>query len=130
MSDQFEQGVEVLRQQIDAKIASYFSSCVHCGLCAEACLFYTETHDPRYTPIYKLEPMKKIVCSLREHEELLMNWFRAKGEISAGVVEGFNNKAKLTTRKAYGFRTANGIETALYHQLGALPEPNFTHKFC
>jgi transposase len=33
-----------------------------------------------------------------------MNWFRARGEISAGAVEGLNNKAKLTTRKAYGFR--------------------------
>ncbi|MEW8328992.1 MAG: (Fe-S)-binding protein, partial [Candidatus Thiodiazotropha sp.] len=60
MIEQFEQGVEVLRQQIDARISSYFSSCVHCGLCAEACLFYTETHDPRYTPIYKLEPMRKL----------------------------------------------------------------------
>ncbi|PVV21896.1 MAG: heterodisulfide reductase [gamma proteobacterium symbiont of Ctena orbiculata] len=60
MSEQFEQGVEALRLQIDSRISSYFSSCVHCGLCAEACLFYTETHDPRYTPIYKLEPMKKL----------------------------------------------------------------------
>jgi Fe-S oxidoreductase len=56
----FERGVEVLRGQIDAKVASYFSSCVHCGLCAEACLFYTETGDPRYTPIYKVEPMRRL----------------------------------------------------------------------
>jgi Fe-S oxidoreductase len=60
MSDPFDLGVEALREQIDAKVASYFSSCVHCGLCAEACLFYTETGNPRYTPIYKLEPMKKL----------------------------------------------------------------------
>jgi len=60
MSEAFDHGVEVMGQQIDARIASYFSSCVHCGLCAEACLFYTETGDPRYTPIHKLEPMKKL----------------------------------------------------------------------
>lgn len=60
MSQTFEQGIEVLEQQIDSKIASYFSSCVHCGICAEACLFYTETGDPRYTPIYKLEPMRRL----------------------------------------------------------------------
>jgi Fe-S oxidoreductase len=53
-------GTAVLKQQIDRSIASYFSSCVHCGMCAEACLFYTETKDPRYTPIYKLEPLKKV----------------------------------------------------------------------
>jgi Fe-S oxidoreductase len=33
---------------------------VHCGICAEACLFFTETNDPRYTPIYKTEPIRKL----------------------------------------------------------------------
>ncbi|MDD3447410.1 MAG: (Fe-S)-binding protein [Gammaproteobacteria bacterium] len=60
MSERFEQGVAALRRLMDARIVSYFSSCVHCGLCAEACLFYTETGDPKYTPIYKLEPMRKM----------------------------------------------------------------------
>jgi transposase len=77
----------------------------------------------------RLGPMKKEAQSLRAHEDLLMNWFHAKGEISAGIVEGLNNKAKLTMRKAYGFRTYGAIETALYHQLGRLPEPEFTHRF-
>lgn len=78
----------------------------------------------------RLEPMKKIARSLREHEELLLNWFRAKGEISAGIVEGFNNKAKLTMRKSFGFRSEEAIKMALYHSLGALPEPESTHRFC
>jgi transposase len=44
-------------------------------------------------------------------------------------VEGFNTKAKLTTRKAYGFRTYRAAEIALYHALGALPVPKTTHEF-
>ena len=44
----FEKGVETLKAQIDARVLSYLSSCVHCGVCADACLFYTETGDPRY----------------------------------------------------------------------------------
>jgi transposase len=78
----------------------------------------------------KIEPMKKIARSLREHRDLILNWFRAKGTVSAGSVEGLNTKAKLTIRKAYGFRTYHAIEIALYHTLGNLPEPNFTHEFC
>ena len=78
----------------------------------------------------KIEPMKKVARMLRSHRELLLNWFRAKKQISAGVVEGFNNKAKLTTRKAYGFRTFRATEVALYHALGALPEPEAIHRFC
>lgn len=77
----------------------------------------------------QLEPLKRVARSLRTHRPLLLNWFRAKGAISSGVVEGFNNKAKLTLRKAYGFRTYHAIKTALYHQLGDLPQPNFTHEF-
>jgi len=67
---------------------------------------------------------------LRKHRALLLNWFRAKGQISAGAVEGLNLKVKLTTRKAFGFRTYRAIEIALYHTLGALPEPPTTHRFC
>ena len=77
----------------------------------------------------KIEPMKKVAKTLRRHRELILNWFRAEGAISAGIVEGLNNKAKLTMRKAYGFRTVKAIEIALYHQLGDLPEPDFTHEF-
>jgi len=77
----------------------------------------------------RLEPLKRVARMLREHRMLILNWFRARGAISAGVVEGFNNKAKLTTKKAYGFRTYEAIEIALFHQLGNLPEPEFTHRF-
>jgi len=58
-----------------------------------------------------------------------MNWFEAKGQFSSGIVEGFNNKAKLTMRKSYGFKTFKAIEIALYHALGDLPEPQSTHRF-
>ena len=60
MQRSLDKGISVLKEVIDAPIASYFSSCVHCGLCAEACLFYTETGDPKYTPIHKLEPLRRV----------------------------------------------------------------------
>jgi Fe-S oxidoreductase len=39
--------------------AAYLESCIHCGNCAEACHFYLATRDPKYTPIWKLEPFKQ-----------------------------------------------------------------------
>jgi len=77
----------------------------------------------------RLEPMKGVAKMLRRHRELILNWFRAKKEFSAGVVEGLNNKAKLTTKQAYGFHTFKCLQIALYHTLGDLPEPDFTHRF-
>jgi transposase len=78
----------------------------------------------------RIEPMKKVAKTLRRHRHLILNWFRAKGTISAAAVEGFNNKAKLTTRKAFGYRTFEAMEVALFHTLGDLPEPPMTHRFC
>ena len=76
----------------------------------------------------KLDSMKKVAKMLRKHRELLLNWFKAKGELSSGVVEGLNNKAKVTMRKSYGFKNPEILEMALLHGLGKLPEPKLTHK--
>jgi transposase len=78
----------------------------------------------------RLEPMKKIARSIRKHRPLILNWFRARGQVSAGAVEGLNNKVKLVTRKSYGFRTAKVAKLALLHNLGQLPQPKRTHRFC
>src|SRR6202040_447472 len=83
----------------------------------------------RQTMRSRIEPMKKIARSLRNHRELILNYFRAQKLLSSGVVEGLNNKAKVTMRKSYGFRTFRCLELALYHSLGKLPEPEPTHDF-
>jgi transposase len=78
----------------------------------------------------RVEPMKTFARTLRAHRYELQNWFIARGAFAAGATEGFNNKARITTRKAYGFRTYKHAEIALYHALGALPEPPWlTHRF-
>ena len=78
----------------------------------------------------KIEPMKKEARTIRKHKGLILNYFTAKKAFSSGIVEGLNNKVKLTMRKSYGFRTFKAIEIALYHNLGRLPEPPLiTHRF-
>jgi transposase len=77
----------------------------------------------------RIEPMKKIARSLRRRRELILNYFHAQKLLSSGVVEGLNNKAKVTMRRSYGFRTFRALELALYHTLGKLPEPESTHEF-
>ena len=77
----------------------------------------------------KIEPMKKVARMLRRHKPLFMNWFKAKGHFPSGIVEGFNNKVKLTVRKSYGFRTFYATEITLFHALGALPVSKTTHEF-
>jgi len=114
---------------------------VKCYLLKESFQVFWTYVSPYYAYLYlnwwcstvmrtKIEPMKKVARMLRAHEPLILNWFRAKGTISSAAVEGLNNKAKLTARKAYGYRSAEVQEIALYHALGKLPEPEDTHRFC
>jgi len=78
----------------------------------------------------RIKPMQTLAKTLESHAEQLFNWFEAKGEISAGAVEGMNLKVKLTTRRSYGLRSKNTVKYALYHNLGHLPEPESAHRFC
>jgi transposase len=76
----------------------------------------------------KIDSLKRVAGTFRKHRELMLNWFRSRG-LSAGAVEGLNNKAKVTIRKSYGFRSFRITELALYHSLADLPQPEFAHRF-
>jgi transposase len=78
----------------------------------------------------QLKPIKKFVRTVRRHQELMMNWFKAKKAYSSGVVEGLNRKINLVTRRAYGYKSFDVLKIALFHTMGGLPEPEMTHRFC
>jgi len=63
--------------------ALHMESCVHCGLCAQACHFHIATGDPKYTPILKLEPFRR--AYLREASPLAP-LIRALGLVSKPTV--------------------------------------------
>ena len=77
----------------------------------------------------KIDPMKDVAKMLRRHEQLILNWFRARKQINNGITEGFNLNVKLAMRKARGFRSFDVAEAAFFHQLGNLPKPSFDHQF-
>lgn len=76
----------------------------------------------------KIEPIKKQARSIRKHKQLILNWFRAKKQFNSGIVEGLNGSAKLTLRKARGFKSDEVMQIALFHQLGRLPEPPVRYR--
>ena len=78
----------------------------------------------------RIEPMKKVARMLRKHEDLLMNYFRAKRQYTSAMVEGMNHKARVSLARSYGHRSFEVLKLVLYHNLGELPEPPCPHKFC
>ena len=69
---------------IDAQVASYLETCVHCGECASACHFYLTTGDPKYTPTHKLKPMHK---AYKRHKAPFSGLMRTLGLAPAEVTE-------------------------------------------
>jgi transposase len=59
-----------------------------------------------------------------------MNYFKTGKAYSSGIVEGLYRKINLGIRRAYGYRSFGLLKTSLFHTLGELPEPEFTHRFC
>jgi transposase len=82
--------------------------------------FWWATHS-------RLNPMRDFAWMLRRRQDDLMNYFRMP--IHNGTVEGLNNKAKVISHKAYGFRTAKTYIRNLYHCMAELPMPKTVHTF-
>jgi transposase len=72
----------------------------------------------------KIGPMKRVARMLRGHRPLILNWFRAKAQLSSGVVEGLQCQGQTHYQKGLRGRKLHCIITP-----GALPEPKFTHRF-
>jgi len=51
---------------------------------------------------------------LRRHENLLLNYFRAKRQYSNAVVEGLNHKARVSIARSFGHRSFEILQLALY----------------
>lgn len=77
----------------------------------------------------RIVPMRKFAETIQRHESLLLNWIQARDEIMTGAVEGLNNKCRVVTRRAYGYRSFTVLEVMLYHTLAKLPMPELTHEY-
>ena len=75
----------------------------------------------------KIKPMEEVAKLLRRHETNIVTYFDMP--ISNGIVEGLNNKAKVISHRAYGFRTAKNFIINLYHYIGDLPMPTTLYRF-
>ena len=85
---------------------------------------------PRRAMRSRIAPMKKVARMLRKHEDLLLNYFRAKRQYTNAMVEGLNHKARVSLARSFGHRSFVVLKLVLYHNLGDLPEPPCSHKFC
>lgn len=52
--EDLEKALQVFKEKIDHRYAAYLNSCVHCGLCSDACHYYLTHNDIQSIPAYKM----------------------------------------------------------------------------
>jgi transposase len=82
--------------------------------------FWWATHS-------RLKPMRDFAWLVRRHEENILTYFDQP--INNGTVEGLNNKAKVISHRAYGFRSPQNYIRNLYLCMAGLPMPKLVHTF-
>jgi Fe-S oxidoreductase len=58
--DKRKRALEILSNEDNGKLLTWLNSCVHCGLCADSCIFYLMDNDPRYIPAQKVDIVASI----------------------------------------------------------------------
>ncbi len=58
--NQIENGLSILTKNTDSKLITHLNSCVHCGLCAESCIYYLATGEDKYIPARKVDLVSSI----------------------------------------------------------------------
>lgn len=61
--EKINKALKVISEPQDSKLITFLNSCVHCGLCAESCLYYLATKDEKYIPANKVD----IISSIYRH---------------------------------------------------------------
>jgi Fe-S oxidoreductase len=74
-------------QGYGALAALSLESCIHCGMCADACHFYIATEDPQYTPIWKAEPFKQAYKREASAFAPFFRWFGLKRKVTADQLD-------------------------------------------
>jgi transposase len=67
----------------------------------------------------RLTPFKDLARLIRKHLEGILAWTTIR--VTNGALEGMNNKVKLVSHRAFGFRNVEHYKMAIYHCCANLP---------
>ena len=111
---------KVLKGESGARLKAYIETCIHCGLCSEACHYYLSyDKDPRYSPVGKIK-------------QTLWEMVKKKGKVDAEFIKRASEIAstECNTCKRCAMYCPFGIDIAymiltvrrICHLLGVTPQ--------
>ncbi|MDE2236119.1 MAG: (Fe-S)-binding protein [Gammaproteobacteria bacterium] len=86
-----ERAMQSFALEYGSLTAFRLESCIHCGICADACHYYIATEDPQYTPILKVEPFKQAYKRESGPYAVFFKLFGLKRRVSADELENWQH---------------------------------------
>ncbi|MDY0015532.1 MAG: (Fe-S)-binding protein [Bacteroidales bacterium] len=53
--EQIDKALKILKMRTDSKLVTHLNACVHCGLCADSCMYYKSMQEDKFIPARKVE---------------------------------------------------------------------------
>ena len=85
--EQKTKALEVFENTGDSKLLTHLNSCVHCGLCADSCLYYRVYRDPCYVPAKKVDMVSAVYRRYHTLSGKVVPWLTGARELDDGTVQ-------------------------------------------
>ncbi len=79
-------GLEVLGRNGSSRLLTHLNSCVHCGLCAESCVYYLAFKEAKYIPAKKVDLVASIYRRYHTLTGKTMPWLTGARELDEETV--------------------------------------------
>jgi Fe-S oxidoreductase len=81
-----QKGLKVFSSNGGSKLLSHLNSCVHCGLCAESCIYYMAYKDERYIPAKKVDIVASIYRRYHTLTGKTIPWLTGARDLNEGTI--------------------------------------------
>jgi Fe-S oxidoreductase len=85
--DKLKKGLQVLKRDVGSKLLTHVNSCVHCGLCAESCIYYRLKPDEHFVPAKKVDMLSSIYRRYNTFGGKLVPWLTKAKKIEDATIE-------------------------------------------
>jgi Fe-S oxidoreductase len=85
--DKKKKGLDVLSKNGDSRLVTQLNSCVHCGLCAESCIYYQVFKEAKYIPAKKVDLVASIYRRYNTVTGKTIPWLTGARELNEETVK-------------------------------------------
>ena len=80
-------GLSVFKNNESTRLLTHVNSCVHCGLCAESCIYYRVFQDEHYIPAKKVDIVSSVFRRYNTAGGRLIPWLTKARELDEETIE-------------------------------------------